>query len=303
MRCRWMVAALVFVCLPAAWSQTSQKKRVAVLNFDYGTVRSGVAAIFGTDVDVGTGISDMLVEKLVEGGAYSVVERKALDKVLAEQNFSNSDRADPASAARIGRLLGVDAIIVGSITQFGRDDRQLGLGGFGRAISRWGLGGTSVRSAKAVVAVTARLVNVETGEILAVAIGNGESKRSGTSLLGAGGGGGDGGGAPQPGREPWSDGGGSRGAGSGGSVEHAGAASERPAGLGRAARAGAEAAFQPRAVCSVGVGDHRRRADRGGHAAAALFWHSGGDSGGSRIFGGARRGAACGTGGGAARSS
>lgn len=185
-RSLWAALALA-LCVPAAWSQAPQKKRVAVLNFDYGTVRSGVAAIFGTDVDVGTGISDMLVEKLVQGGAYSVIERKALDKLLTEQNFSNSDRADPASAARIGRLLGVDAIIVGSITQFGRDDRQVGLGGFGRSVGRYGLGGTSVRSAKAVVAVTARLVNVETGEILAVATGSGESKRSGTSLLGAGG--------------------------------------------------------------------------------------------------------------------
>ncbi len=42
--------------------------------------------------------------------------------------------------------------------------------------------------------MTARLVNVETGEILAVATGNGESKRSGTSLLGAGGSGGSAGG-------------------------------------------------------------------------------------------------------------
>lgn len=183
----WMAALALGVCIAAAWAQAPQKKRVAVLNFDYGTVRSGVAAIFGTDVDVGNGISDMLVEELVKGGAYSVIERKALDKLLAEQNFSNSDRADPATAARIGRLLGVDAIIVGSITQFGRDDRQVGLGGFGRSIGRYGLGGTSLRSAKAVVAVTARLVNVETGEILAVATGNGESKRSGTSLLGAGG--------------------------------------------------------------------------------------------------------------------
>ena len=187
-------AAALVLCFSLAQEQTAQKKRVAVLNFDYGTVRSGVAAIFGTDLDVGTGISDMLVEELVKGGAYSVIERKALDKLLAEQNFSNSDRADPATAARIGRLLGVDAIIVGSITQFGRDDRQVGLGGFGRSIGKYGLGGTSVRSAKAVVAVTARLVNVETGEILAVATGNGESKRSGTSLLGAGGGGGSAGG-------------------------------------------------------------------------------------------------------------
>ena len=38
------------------------------------------------------------------------------------------------------------------------------------------------------VQITARLVNVETGEILASAPGLGESKRGGTSLLGAGGG-------------------------------------------------------------------------------------------------------------------
>ncbi|MGB9610476.1 MAG: CsgG/HfaB family protein [Bryobacteraceae bacterium] len=194
MKSKQLAAAALVFCFSLAQGQTAQKKRVAVLNFDYGTVRSGVAAIFGTDVDVGTGISDMLVEELVKGGAYAVIERKALDKLLAEQNFSNSDRADPATAARIGRLLGVDAIIVGSITQFGRDDRQVGLGGFGRSIGKYGLGGTSVRSAKAVVGVTARLVNVETGEVLAVATGNGESKRSGTSLLGAGGSGGSAGG-------------------------------------------------------------------------------------------------------------
>ncbi|MCS7041762.1 MAG: curli production assembly protein CsgG [Bryobacteraceae bacterium] len=187
MAARRLTAVALLIGFSLAMGQPQQKRRVAVLNFDYGTIRSGVAAIFGTDVDVGTGISDMLVEELVKGGSYSVIERKALDKILAEQNFSNSDRADPATAARIGRLLGVDAIIVGSITQFGRDDRNVGLGGFGRSLGKYGLGGTSVRSAKAVVAVTARLVNVETGEVLAVATGNGESKRSGTSLLGAGG--------------------------------------------------------------------------------------------------------------------
>lgn len=190
-------AALLALSTVCAFSQTAaQKKRVAVLNFDYGTVRSGISAIFGTDVDVGTGVSDMLVEKLVQGGVYSVIERKAIDKVLMEQNFSNSDRADPTSAAKIGRLLGVDAIIIGSITQFGRDDKQtnLGGGGFGGVTRKWGLGGVGVRSAKAVVGLTARLVNVDTGEIVAVGSGQGSSKRAGTSLLGAGGSGGAGGG-------------------------------------------------------------------------------------------------------------
>jgi curli biogenesis system outer membrane secretion channel CsgG len=88
------------------------KKRVAVMNFDYGTVSTYVAQIFGTNQDIGKGIADMLVDRLVNDGKYSVIERKALDKLIAEQNFSNSDRADPSSAARIGKLLGVDAIVI-----------------------------------------------------------------------------------------------------------------------------------------------------------------------------------------------
>lgn len=172
-----------------------QKKRVAVLDFDYATVRSHVAAIWGTDRDVGKGIADLLVEKLVQGGTYSVIERKAIDKVLLEQNFSNSDRADPTTAAKIGRILGVDAIIIGSITQFGRDDKATTLGGgaFGGITRRYGLGGVQRREAKAVVDVTARMISTDTAEILAVGHGKGESTRSGTSLLGAGGSSGAGG--------------------------------------------------------------------------------------------------------------
>jgi hypothetical protein len=58
----------------------------------------GVAGIFGQDVDIGKGISDLLVTYLVKDGSYSVIERKALDKILAEQNFSNSDRANPTKS-------------------------------------------------------------------------------------------------------------------------------------------------------------------------------------------------------------
>jgi curli biogenesis system outer membrane secretion channel CsgG len=168
-----------------------------VLNFEYGTVKSNAQAIFGSDQDVGKGISDMLVQKLVEDGKYSVIERNALDKVLGEQNFSNSDRADASTAAKIGRILGVDAIIIGSITQFGRDDQHtnVGGGGFGGYGSRMGIGGIGTHKAKAVVGITARLVNTSTGEILAAVTGTGESSRSGTSLIGAGAGGGSGGGA------------------------------------------------------------------------------------------------------------
>src|SRR5574341_1908761 len=119
-----LLLAFSVVLADTAWAQDTaakppRKKRVAVFDFDYGTVRSGVAALFGTDVDVGKGIGDLIVKRLVQDGTYSVIERKALDKILAEQNFSTSDRANPASAAKIGKILGLDAMIIGSITQFG----------------------------------------------------------------------------------------------------------------------------------------------------------------------------------------
>src|SRR5215471_8914097 len=176
---------MIFLSIPV---MAQQKKRVAILNFDYGTVKTTVAQIFGSDQDVGKGISDLLVQKLVQDGKYSVIERNALDKILAEQNLSNSDRADATTAAKIGKVLGVDAIIIGSITQFGRDDQHTNVGGGGYGLGKFGLGGVGTSKAKAVVGISARVVNTSTGEILAAVTGAGESTRSSTSLLGAGGG-------------------------------------------------------------------------------------------------------------------
>src|SRR5215467_12460298 len=115
------VVMVVVLCILMPASGQQKKKRIAVLNFDYATVMTNAQAIFGTNVDVGKGISDLLVQQLVTDGKYSLIERNAIDKILNEQNFANSDRADPATAAKIGKILGVDAVIVGSITQFGRD--------------------------------------------------------------------------------------------------------------------------------------------------------------------------------------
>ncbi len=189
-----IVLSALVASLLTSTAVAQDKKRVAVINFDYATVSTYVAQIFGSNQDVGKGIADMLVDRLVNDGKYSVIERKALDKLIAEQNFSNSDRADPSSAAKIGKLLGVDAIVIGSVTEFGRDDKSKSIGGVGAAAGRFGIGGIGTKEAKAVVQITARMVNVETGEILASVQGKGESKRSGASLLGGGAGSGGGGG-------------------------------------------------------------------------------------------------------------
>jgi hypothetical protein len=95
---------------------------------------------------------------------------------LEEQNFSNSNRVDPATAARLGRILGVDVIVVGSITRYDHVDRTTGhshsFGGF-----HVGDPNKSKHDIKADVQINARLVSPETAEILGVADGSAESER------------------------------------------------------------------------------------------------------------------------------
>jgi outer membrane protein OmpA-like peptidoglycan-associated protein/curli biogenesis system outer membrane secretion channel CsgG len=170
-----------------AQSAANRKPRVAVLDFDYGTVMSASSSIFGTNVDIGRGISALLVTNLVRNGSFSVIDRDALSTVLAEQNFSNSNRADPASAARIGKVLGVDYIIVGTITQFGNETNKQDVGGGGGNWHGFGVGSIGHSNSKANVAIDARIINVDTAEILAAAEGKGESSRSGLALGGGGG--------------------------------------------------------------------------------------------------------------------
>jgi len=174
---------------PAAAQST--RPTVAVLNFEYGTVQKWWS---GTQ-DIGEGISDMIVDELVNDGSFRVIERKRLDAILAEQNFSNSERADPSAKtlAQIGKALGVKYLIVGSVTKFGTEqsNKSFGGGGYGSA---FGLGQVGTSKGKANVAITARMIDTSTGEIMASAKGEGTSKRSGFLLGGAGGGGGGGGG-------------------------------------------------------------------------------------------------------------
>lgn len=167
------------------------KKRVAVLDFDYATVTSNVYAYFGSNQDVGKGIADLLVTKLVQSGVYTVVERKQIEKILAEQNFGASGRVDDATAAKIGKILGVDALIVGSINTFGRDDKsstRAGAGGVRVPGSIPGFGGMKVgrEKAKAVVGVNFRMIDTTTAEIFYAGDARGESKRESTTVSGGG---------------------------------------------------------------------------------------------------------------------
>ena len=182
-------ALAVFASTAPAFAQQS-RPTVALLDFDFGTVQK-----WWTDnTDVGAGISDLIVDELVNDGSFRVIERKRLQALLAEQNFSNSDRADPSAktVASLGKALGVKYLIVGSVTKFGTEQSNKTVCGGGFGGGRFGLGAVGKSQGKANVAITARIVDVTTGEIMASAKGEGTSKRSGL-LLGGGGGGGGGG--------------------------------------------------------------------------------------------------------------
>ncbi len=173
---------LLALALGAGGAFAQERSRVAVLDFEFASIQRW----WDGDWDVGGGIADMLVDELVNDGTYSVIERTRLDAILAEQNFSNSDRADPLSAAAIGRILGVDAIVIGSVTQFGMERGGRSVGGLGR-LTRGLVNRVGQQQGKAAVQLTARMVNTDSAEILVSGEGEGRSDRSGL-LLAAGGG-------------------------------------------------------------------------------------------------------------------
>src|SRR5438046_2308226 len=89
------VAAASLLALSAGTARAegtarSKKPTVAVMDFDFGTV----GYHWWGDYDIGKGMADQVVDALVNDGTFRVIERKKLNTVLAEQDFSNSDRAD-----------------------------------------------------------------------------------------------------------------------------------------------------------------------------------------------------------------
>ncbi len=188
---RWILVLGAWLSVVPAASAQPSRPTMALLDFDFGTVQQW----WSGNWDIGKGIADLIVDELVNDGSYRIIERKRLDVILAEQNFSNSDRADPAAAkvATIGKAIGVKYLVVGSITQFGLEKKSTRIGGGAFGGGRFGLGEVGQSKGKATVAITARVIDTTTGEIMASAKGEGTSSRSGL-LLGGGGGGWSGGG-------------------------------------------------------------------------------------------------------------
>lgn len=65
-------------------------------------------------------IQEKMTSALAGQGIFRVIERQQLEKVMAEQKLQMSGLIDNSSAVEIGKMLGADGIMVGSITEYGR---------------------------------------------------------------------------------------------------------------------------------------------------------------------------------------
>lgn len=109
----------------------AEKKKVAVTEF---------SDLEGKVTGFGKYLAEALVTRLFITGEFIVIERQLLEKVLKEQKLGLTGFFEPGSIKKIGKILGVDAIVSGTITDLG--------------IS---------------LKVNARIISTETGRIIAVA--------------------------------------------------------------------------------------------------------------------------------------
>ncbi|MCL5036178.1 MAG: CsgG/HfaB family protein [Chloroflexi bacterium] len=128
----------------------------------------------GSDAKVGDVLSEMVITALVKTGKYIVLERKEINSVLAEQNLGKSGAVTAQTAAQAGKLLGAQAVVTGTITEY-----TWFSSGAGVVIKGIGLG-----SKNAKLAVDLRIVDTSTGEIIAAETATGIST---STALGAGG--------------------------------------------------------------------------------------------------------------------
>ncbi|MFH1725506.1 MAG: CsgG/HfaB family protein [Elusimicrobiota bacterium] len=140
------------------------KRRIGVVEFEnksaYGQAR------------LGTAVSDILITELAKSGRFVVVERDKLNKVLDEQKLQASGAIDARTAVEVGKILGLNAIVTGAVSQFGVKTEG----------SEYGVVQSKRQTAEAVVDI--RLVDVETGQVLYADSGKGEARSSKGTFLG-----------------------------------------------------------------------------------------------------------------------
>jgi curli biogenesis system outer membrane secretion channel CsgG len=184
------------------------RKRVAIDAFDYSSVIPAVQLIFNPELEkkkkvaitpvvpnIGAGIQAMLIQHLSEAGRVVIVDKDKLDEIKKMQEDALSNRNQPGKGPGVGRIRAPDLLVAGNVVVFGRDDKRLNVGGFGVGkLCPFCGGGFGKEEDKAVVKVTYKLIDGETGEVIKSGDASGESTRKSKGFGGMAAGSGKGGG-------------------------------------------------------------------------------------------------------------
>lgn len=145
---------------------TGPKRRIGVVSFEnkapYAQARIGNTA------------TDIMLTELVKSGKFIVVERDKLDKLMEEQKLGQSGVIDSNTAAKVGKILGLNAIVTGSISQFG--------------VKSEGKDFIVSQSKQQIVECTVdvRVVDADTGQVLLADSGKGVVRKASGKFLGMG---------------------------------------------------------------------------------------------------------------------
>jgi len=171
-----VAAALIAAAGPAA---AQAKPRVAVIEF-----KNKVSGWSWGWYHAGEQTQDMFVTELVKRGNYRVIEREQLKAIMAEKGLALSGDLDPKTAMKVGKLLGVEYIITGALTELGAQKTGVNVpGGLLR-----GLPSVNVGSSKMDCAIDARAFSTTTGEIVWADSARDQSSDAKVYVAGAGGG-------------------------------------------------------------------------------------------------------------------
>lgn len=160
-----VLLAIILAMVIAANAIAQSKPRVAVLKFEEKFDRS-----WWVTGRLGEKASEMMTTELFKTKKFTVLERARLNDVLKEHNLTASGAVTPQTAVELGKLLGVDLMVMGSVTEFGWDKYT---GGFRR------IGGT-LYNYKSTIDI--RVVNVQTAEIMYAESANGTHRGLGVGI-------------------------------------------------------------------------------------------------------------------------
>jgi curli biogenesis system outer membrane secretion channel CsgG len=145
----------------AGSQQKSSKKRMGVPSFDNTTQTN--------DPAYGDRMADMLISALSQNKNYELIERSRLSAVMEEQGLGMSGILDQSNVAQVGKIEGLDFIVLGSLVEASSFDKK---GASGTALAanlllkNANVPVTTVYSTEVTVGVNLKVVEVETGKIV-----------------------------------------------------------------------------------------------------------------------------------------